>query len=285
MELRELGHVFEYSTEKEGRIIKPTTSIVIPSYNAEDTLPRAVISSLTQDTSINYNIVIIDDGSKINVKKCLESICNDDRITIHRQDNKGRSMAMNLGFLLSGKYVIRLDADDELLPEAVQILTNNLESNSKTVCAYSDGFWIGHLQGWEWEEFSLVNPNNYVNPWIKREFSFEELLNGMYLGHASIFTRESFIQVGGYNPEYNSSGEDWDFALKLSEVGDIQRVPRKLHKYHLLNTGATNITSSEEKLSIGKKIVIESILRRGLNFSEIPQKVISKFRLTKSDIK
>ena len=73
---------FKYRIEKLGEIQQPVTTIVIPAWNAESTIQRAVVSCLTQDTIIPYNIYIIDDHSKISVKQSLGELIKDPRVSI-----------------------------------------------------------------------------------------------------------------------------------------------------------------------------------------------------------
>ena len=287
--LNALNQIFEFEIEKQGRIVKPKVSIVMPTYNADGTLSRAVISSLAQDTSFSYEVVIVDDGSKRRVKKTLDPhILDDPKISVYRQNNMGVSTAMNLVCLLArGSHLLRLDADDELLPAAVQTLTDHLESNPKSVYAYSDGYWIGQLQGWEWERHSPIslNQNSHVNPWIKRDFDLTTLLKEMYLGHARIYRKAAFMKVGGFDPTNRLSGEDRDFALRLSEIGEIKRVPKILHKYYLLNSGITKTTNKKAKFEQSRRITVKAIARRGWRFDQVPQSVIEQFRLTPQDYK
>jgi len=275
------GKTFRYSPEKSGSISNPTTTIVIPSYNSGTTIQRSVVSSLAQETDYSYNVLVVDDGSDEPVKGSLGSLVKDPRISVLRQSNGGASMAMNLGGLLSGENIIRLDADDELLSSAVQVLTDHMGSNLGDSYAFSDGYWVGPLQGWDWEKFVSVDPGKMVNPWEKREFDGDTLLSEMYFGHARIFRRDKFLQVGGYDPRFRT-GQDWDFALKMAEVGNIQRVPKKLHKYYLLEGGLTN-THSHLRKDSNKRIVTDAIRRRGLGFDQVPNMVKSKFELAASD--
>lgn len=272
MKIKYFGKPVDYKEEKKTSINFPEVSIVIPSYNAEKTLEKTVYSALSQDTKTKYNIIIVDDGSKKPVVESIGKLGLDSKIKIIRKKNGGRSSAMNLGAILSGSKIIRLDADDELTSNAVESLNNYFKKGNVSYL-YSDGFWIGPLPGWKWEEHSPVKleKNSLVNPWIKRDFSPSLLLREMYLGHARMFSRESFLKVGGYNEKYNISGEDWDFALKISEIGNIERVPKKLHKYYLLETGATKTADEKIKLLHHQEIIRKTFQRRGLTFNDLEE--------------
>lgn len=283
--LTEFDRIYEFEIEKKSSIEAPVTSVVIPAYNAGETIQRAVISALTQETRFPYEVVVVDDGSKIPVKNSLEDVVGDSRISLFREPNKGVSEAMNLGCLLArGRYILRLDADDEILAEAVEKMTDILERNPGVAYAYSDGFWIGPLLGWDWERFSPVDSSKSVNSWEKREFDSKLLLEGMYLGHARIYRRHGFLEVGGFNLQY-SNGEDWDFALKMSEMGGVKRLPVKLHKYYFSGNGLTQAMDAEETISNNRRIAMEAISRRNMKFDDIPEGVRKKFDITQEDLK
>jgi len=87
-------------------------SVVIPLYNKEASIGRAVKSVLSQ-TYTNFHVIIINDGSTDNSREVVEKF-NDSRIYIHDQNNLGEAAARNIGIQLSRfPYVAMLDADDE----------------------------------------------------------------------------------------------------------------------------------------------------------------------------
>jgi len=269
--------------QKKAEVINPLTTIVMPSFNAEELLPRAIVSALTQETDYPYEVIIVDDGSHRPIKSSLEeSLLDDPKISLVRQSNKGISSAMNLGTKLSrGNYIVLLDSDDEILPQAIQDITDEFVGNSNLGYVYTDGFWIGLLQGWNWENFcpEKLDKNSYVNPWVKRDFDYQLLLYEMYLGHARAYTKDVFEIVGGFDDRYSCKAEDWDFALKVSEKKDIKRIPKKLHKYHLQSSGITSTSKSEEVFMVQQKILLDVMYRRGLNLSDLPDNVVKKYKL------
>lgn len=98
-------------------------SIIVPIYGAEKYLP-ACVESICRQTYDNLQVILIDDGA---LDRCPE-ICDtyaqrDSRITVIHQQNKGVSGARNTGLQnVVGDYVMFIDSDDELYPEAVEIL-------------------------------------------------------------------------------------------------------------------------------------------------------------------
>lgn len=94
-----------------------TFSIIIASYNYAHLLPRAIESALAQ-TCKDYEIIVVDDGSTDNTPEVVEPYLG--KIQYHRQENMGHCATNNKGVsLASGKYCYFLDADDELLEDAL----------------------------------------------------------------------------------------------------------------------------------------------------------------------
>ena len=106
-------------------------SVIIPVYNKNETIRDAVASIMAQ-TSKDFEILIIDDGSTIPVSCVLEQYKNDKRVRVIRKKNEGVSSARNAGIKeAEGKYLCFLDADDLWLP-------NHLSELDRLIQKYGD---------------------------------------------------------------------------------------------------------------------------------------------------
>jgi glycosyltransferase involved in cell wall biosynthesis len=86
---------------------RPLVSILMSAYNADRWIGEA-IESCRKQTYQNWELIVVDDGSKTPVV-----YSGDSRVTVHRTDNRGQYAALNLAWSLAkGQYVARLDADD-----------------------------------------------------------------------------------------------------------------------------------------------------------------------------
>ena len=96
----------------------PLISLIIPCYNAEQTLEKCLSSVVTQSYS-NLEIIIIDDGSTDGSPKIYENFQNQDkRIKIFKQDNSGVSKTRNKGVKeATGAYICFVDSDDWVEPD------------------------------------------------------------------------------------------------------------------------------------------------------------------------
>lgn len=106
--------------EKKNDIL---VSVVIPVYNREKLLERALFSVINQSYK-NLEIIIIDDGSTDNTKKVIDNFKKKEKredIIYVYQDNRGASSARNKGVLIAkGQYVSFLDSDDEYFKDKIE---------------------------------------------------------------------------------------------------------------------------------------------------------------------
>lgn len=111
---------------------KPFFSIIIPTYNRADLITDTVQSILNQKY-LDFEIIIIDDGSTDNTKEIIENIFSgSNKIRYFYQTNAERGAARNNGFKnANGKYVIFFDSDDLMLPNHLtslyKVIVNNPE--------------------------------------------------------------------------------------------------------------------------------------------------------------
>lgn len=91
----------------------PIVSIIMPVYNSEKYLERA-IKSVVDQTEENWELILVDDGSTDHTSEiCDEAKDNDDRVRVIHQQNSGPSAARNNGLKCStGKYIAFIDIDD-----------------------------------------------------------------------------------------------------------------------------------------------------------------------------
>lgn len=98
-------------------------TVFTPTFNRAHTLSR-VYQSLLNQTDKNLNWLIIDDGSNDNTKELVKKWIAEKKITINycHKKNGGKHTAMSLGYKIAcTKYLMAIDSDDELTPEAVKI--------------------------------------------------------------------------------------------------------------------------------------------------------------------
>lgn len=103
-------------------------SVIIPLYNKESSIAQTLQSVFSQDYS-DFEIVVVDDGSTDNSVEIVEAM-NDPRIRLIKQENGGPSKARNTGVKnAKGEWIVFLDADDEMLPNALETFKNIINAH------------------------------------------------------------------------------------------------------------------------------------------------------------
>lgn len=109
-------------------------SVIIPAYNCERYIVKSVSSVLNQTYS-NIEIIIIDDGSTDNTPMLCDEleVLHSNIVVVHKK-NEGVSVARNVGLRhATGEYIVFIDADDEMMPDMVSFLLENIESEKADI--------------------------------------------------------------------------------------------------------------------------------------------------------
>ena len=120
---------------------KNLVSIIIPIYNSEKYLNRC-LSSITEQTYSNIEIVLIDDGSTDDSRSiCLDWKSKDDRILVFSKENGGQGSARNYGIkVASGEYIVFVDSDDYIHPQMIEVLIHAVINHAVDIvqCSYQE---------------------------------------------------------------------------------------------------------------------------------------------------
>jgi glycosyltransferase involved in cell wall biosynthesis len=192
-------------------------SVIMPVFDAGQDLAQAV-DSIAAQTYADRELVIVDDGSTDPVTlRLLDEVVRRPGVSVHRQANGGPSRARNAAILRArGAYVLPLDADDWLAPEYLARTVPVLEAEPDVGVVHT---WIGLVGG-------------HSGTWKTGEFSLEALLSRCTVHVCSLYRRAVWEAVGGYDPRFVESWEDWDFWLGAAERGVRGRcVPEVLAYY------------------------------------------------------
>ncbi|WP_237152322.1 glycosyltransferase family 2 protein [Oryzibacter oryziterrae] len=106
--------------------MRPFITIVIPAYNRERVIGRAIGSCLSQSDG-DFEVIVVDDGSRDKTVEVAESF-DDERVVVLRHDkNRGVGPARNTGVAAArAPWVLPLDSDDELTPDAIATIRTRL---------------------------------------------------------------------------------------------------------------------------------------------------------------
>jgi len=183
-----------------------TVSVVLPTFNSAEYLPR-VIDGIARQNYPSLELIIVNDGSTDNTKEVLRDIelrykekKNIKRIKIIHQQNKGAPKARNEGAKhATGKYIIFAESDMILDSDMISTEIRYLKNHPKASYAYCDYSLTGRMQG----ELRA------------KPFDPETLLEMNYITGVSVMKREYFP---GFDPEIKGF-QDWDMFLTMMEQG------------------------------------------------------------------
>jgi len=115
---------------------KHTVSVVVPIYNAAEFLEEC-LDSLSRQSFTDFEVIIVDDGSTDNSAGiCRKFTYADSRFRLIKQENAGTSATRNTGIdAASGNWIVFVDADDILLPSALEILTETASATGANLVA------------------------------------------------------------------------------------------------------------------------------------------------------
>lgn len=180
------------------RSLEPKISIIIPFFNSELTLSRAVNSVISQDSK-DWELILVNDGSTDNSEGIAKEYLKDKRVSYLFQMNKGVSAARNAGASAAiGEWLVFLDSDDLLLSGTLCKMEEEIQQNP--TCEYFH-FGVSFTKGQERED------------WFPSHSSHLGKLAGSFLLKKSVFS-----SVRGY-----------DEKLKFSENTEL------FHRIDLLN--------------------------------------------------
>jgi glycosyltransferase involved in cell wall biosynthesis len=197
-----------------------SVSVILPTYNRANLLPRAVRSVLNQ-TYKDFELIIIDDGSTDNTVDIVKSF-DDPRISyIKLEKNKGAPAALNIGIdRARGQFIAFQDSDDEW----------HREKLSRQVAAFKDAAnEVGVVYSGMWrisDDKRTFVPGDDIS---KKEGDIHEsLLSANFIGPpAAMVKKECFSKVGVFD-ESLPCIEDWELWLRLSKCYHFIYLPEPM---------------------------------------------------------
>ncbi|SOC80327.1 Glycosyltransferase involved in cell wall bisynthesis [Salinimicrobium sediminis] len=204
--------------------MKPLFSIIIPNYNREETICRAINSVLKQ-TETNFELIVVDDLSSDNSVELIKKSFNDKRIKlIELAKNGGASKARNIGIKASqGELISLLDSDDEFEETFLEVSKNVLRSSGPEI-------------GFMWTGVTYVYPHkSYSFSWVpkRRGEAYTTFLHNLQVGSGAgiTFKKEVFLLAGFFNEDLPAA-EDTEFFLRISQKFDYTYTEKHLIKIY-----------------------------------------------------
>lgn len=184
-------------------------SIVIPCYNDSLFIEESIDSAISQSYG-NKEVIVVDDGSEVETKEIIKSFKSKIDLII-TQENKGLSAARNVGIQeAKGEYIIVQDSDDYFDSSFAEKAINIIRSNEDCKIVTSEA-----------RRFNQAGTLDIFTPVGGGLKNF--LFQNSAIGN-SLFRKDDFLKIGGYDEEMMDGFEDWEFYIRLLELGGYAHV-------------------------------------------------------------
>ncbi|RMB57430.1 glycosyltransferase family 2 protein [Dokdonia sinensis] len=218
-----------------------TVSAIIPCYNAEATITRAVESVLQQTAEIG-EIIVVNDGSTDGSLAVLQKLKHTHReLVIIDQKNAGVSSARNTAIAMAkGAFILVLDADDYFEPTFVEKALKKFQDNDSygaVMCGY----------------VRVVNDKKIL-PYIPVAITLQSCL--LHNGALSclIFKKEAIVKAGGYDTSFKKGYEDWDLNIRILKNGYHYGIVNEILFNYTDTLDSRTYTANENDLALKLKI-------------------------------
>jgi len=243
---------------------KPKVSVIIPAFNAENTIAETLYSLFWQSFK-NFEIIVVDDGSSDRTAKIVESLKSCSPIlTYLYQKNKGPAAARNKGFSHSqGEYLIWVDADDIWLPQRLEMLVSFLDKNADVDLVTSDAYL--------WYPPAEIKGTYYSTYPLPKEFSFINLLQRNFVFTSTLMRRSVWSETGGLNESRSIIGaEDYEFWLRVLKKNFKLAVLDEPLMFYRINPKGL----SAKELKVNQALLEIFALVRRLNLAAEEEKIV-----------
>jgi glycosyltransferase involved in cell wall biosynthesis len=234
----------------------PLLSVVTPIYNPPLEFLAAAVESVFGQVYASWELCMADDASTDpGVREFLEQLAQRDRrVRVQSRERNGNiSAATNSAAqLASGEFVVLLDQDDLLTPDALAEIALCAAAHPDADIIYSD-------------DDKIDSDGRRFAAQFKPDWSPELLLGYMYFSHVFAVRRSLYERCGGMRLGFEGS-QDYDFALRASEQARaIAHVPQVLYHWRVLpGSTASSGAAKPQSFDAGRRAVQDALQRRGI---------------------
>ncbi len=233
----------------------PTTrstriSVIIPCYNYANYIGRT-LESIAAQSYRDWEVIVVDDGSKDNSVEVVEGYIRawgTDKLRVFQQPNGYLSVARNTGFKhvsSSSEYLLFLDADDTLEPDAFSLLVEDLDRNPQASMVFCGFCFIdaddkrlpspSEVTYYEPKLFGCLGVQTRVAKTLCEQTLPSLIGYHMAIPSTCVYRRSAFEKAGLWDESFSAVrliSEDNDMALRAALLGPVYCDPRPLVRYY-----------------------------------------------------
>ena len=226
--------------------MKPLVSVVVPIFNTEKYIERAV-TSICNQTYNNIQIILVNDGSPDHSEEvCLRLKEEDDRIDYFYQENKGVSAARNLGINnVKGKYVLFCDSDDAWEKDLLEVVVGEIEK--KEECDLVQFGFISNDKEL-YKEDRMMDIELSQKEFLVEYFSNNQIYRNLSSSCFGIFKSKIIKDNHLHFDENMRRGEDTKFVMQyLICCRNIKMINKLLYHYYQYTEERVSATAKNIK--------------------------------------
>ena len=245
-------------------LTNPKVSVIVPCYNFGHLL-QETLESLQRQTFLEWECIVIDDGSTDNTSAVANSfVTKDPRYVYIFQENAGLSAARNTGINAArGAFIQLLDADDflgdEKLLEHYDILSNRTDID----IVYSEVRYFKSNQ----PDIHYYTLNGGVNPWMvefkdHEQFCFNLIEQNLFAVNCAFYRKSIVNDCGLFNTKLKSV-EDWEFWIRCAIAGKrflFKRDEKSIALVRIHNSSMSNNLKRMHEASLLARYGLRKIL-------------------------
>lgn len=252
-------------------------SVIVPVYNAQETIEKCINSILLQ-TYTNLEVIIVNDGSQDKSDEICKKIASTDkRIKYYSKNNTGVSDTRNFGLKEStGDYIAFVDSDDFLDKDMYEVMINEIQDSDILICNYS----LFNKEYQKIEKKTFFNNSSYssLSEMIKNIDSND--MNRYFNPPWNKLINRNLINKNLIIFDNNLSlGEDLIFNLTvMKEAKRIKTINKKLYNYMLTSNGLNQKKRNLDKYMNNSIYLINELLKISQQVEGVDNILINEIR-------